>query len=184
MVFSVNGRSMSGRQIGIAIRDAFHEEYDQTVDTLEQDLKDFIKKLDSASTNRGTGNGSGIYNRPFRDTVVIRTKSSGKTLLSVEGRVFNILDKGARSRRAKGRHYMSFPRYTGNLTSPDSLDLGSVSISDTEWVRNRVVAPIAPRHFLEAIVKRRKFKRVPRKRSSNPFRWKFSPNEVTVEVVD
>lgn len=190
--FFINGKGYTSREIGLEIKEALEDEFEDSVEAVRVELEKLVSKLKSNSSQRGRGHLAGEYNNPMKDAKVVVERPSPTTAsIRVDSQVFNTLDQGRRAKRVNSNplapHYMTFPVYSGNATSPDSLSVGKVSVAEKpKWVRVQSVAAVQPRNFYDSVLKKKTYVRPPSKknRSSNPFRFRFSPNDVKGTVND
>jgi hypothetical protein len=142
--FRIGGKSIDSNELGRILtqeaKDAQEAQMDTQVEQIVVELNNLLVELNAKTSNRGRGFYAVRYNAPFEDSEIhVRKRRDSNGDLSYTIRVnndkFNILDQGSPARTSK--KMMRFPRYRGNLTSPDSLDIAAapVEIVDVRTVK-------------------------------------------------
>ena len=159
------GQYKSSAEIIADLRESYEEQINLFLNTIEEELQNFINRMNQQSTMRGIGRYSNAYNRPLQNARVKRTVSGNRIVITVpddtrSGYVFNILDYGIPTRRKISAGFFKFPRYQGHKTKTEgdtlSVNREPVYIVPNSWVSTRFVRGAEPRNFYESAVKRAK----------------------------
>jgi hypothetical protein len=196
----LDGVEINPRRIKAQIVEAYNKELFTAVGNIATQLERQIDKINANSSERGVGFLAVRYNQPLDGAEVkieeIKENSVYEVFVPSEGKgspgyKFNILDQGS---PGSGGKPVTFPIYEGNLTKPNSLDLGNVTVSKpTRWHVNKPAKGFAGRRILETVKNKVRDldKPVPKNilqrllsyspDDRNPFR--FRPREVKVRMV-
>lgn len=190
--WTYGGRPIDPREIKAEILDSYENVGSEAVKKLTQDTKNLVTRL----KNRAAKDNPYALGNPFQGTEVeTYEREPGVWRIRVIGDVFNLLDQGRPSITLVGKkHYMTFPRYRGTITSPNSSTVstkqrsypgGGWGPNQGDWVSTDKVSEIAPRNFLAELIKNRESVKSTKKQTTKKsrFKWSFDPNEAYIKVV-
>lgn len=201
--WQIYGVDIDPRVIKIQAKAAFEYEATMAAQKIANAIDEHIQKLNANSSNRGVGFLAVRYNNPFEDLHAIVEQTDDATFkifvpsdgAGDGGYKFNVLDQGS---PGSGGKPVTFPIYEGNLTSPDSLELGNVTlVKPTKWHVNKPAKGFPGRNILQTVKNEAKeIIRKPLKKSAGPlaraldilnyergdFRYKYDPTNLKVRM--
>lgn len=187
--WTYGGRPLNPREIKAEILESYEEVGDKAVEELTKEVESLVNRLKKRSKETNPFSKA----NSFADSEVeVYEKEPGVWRIRVTGLVFNWLDQGRKSFRAKNKPFLVFPMYTGTLTKRGTnssvLNASGIRYYENTFVRKKRVKAIRKRGFLEDIVKKRRknlnYLRSGRTyKTGKGYKWRFDPRETYVTIV-